>query len=464
VTSLAAAPPSIAARLARALTAWSLALGVAVGVAIWFTAAHEVNELLDDALQASAELMVELLARPTAAASVPASAPAPPAVPPVERFAWQLLAADGSVVARSPRAPATPWRTPWTAGFAEAEGWRLFGVPLNPGGAAGGQFLYVAQTHEERREARADVALMATVAALLIGLLGYAGLRAQVHRELRPLGRLSDTLDRWQVDAPQGPDPNVLGAAERAELVGVHRALAGVSARLAARLAHERTFAAHAAHALRTPLGGIDAQLALVLRDCPSPWRERVLRAREAAARLHGVVAALLGLFRTGERITPVDVDVTLLLRRLPIAGLEVEAAPGLCVRADADLLAAALANLLDNAQRHGASRVHLQAWSSATERGLQVDDDGPGLDEARRQHLQAVLDGDGGDAGGGDDVGDPDPGAGPGVGSGSGSGSGSGLGLILADRVARAHGGRLSLLPSPAGFRVVLRWPAQPR
>jgi signal transduction histidine kinase len=432
-----AQPPSIAARLAQALTAWSLALGVAVGAAIWFAAAHEVDELLDDALQASGELMVELLARPAAATS----APAVPAVPPVERFAWQLLAADGSVLARSPRAPAVPWRTPWTPGFAEAEGWRLFGMPLSPGAGAGQRFLYVAQTHEERREARADVALTAMLAALVVGLLGYVGLRAQVHRELRPLGRLSDTLDRWQVDAPQGPNPAALGAAERAELVGVHRALAGVSARLAGRLAHERTFAAHAAHALRTPLGGIDAQLALVLRDCPSPWRERVLRAREAAARLHGVVSALLGLFRAGERITPVDINVPLLLRRLPTAGLEVHAAPGLRIRGDADLLAAALANLLDNALRHGASQVHLQALGSDTEIGLQIDDDGPGLDEVRRRHIQAVLDGDGGDR-------DDDA-------------SGPGLGLVLADRVARAHGGRLSLLPSPAGFRVVLRWPA---
>jgi signal transduction histidine kinase len=113
-------------------------------------------------------------------------------------------------------------------------------------------------------------------------------------------------------------------------------------------------------------------------------------------------------------------------------------------LQADPDLLAAALLNLLDNAQRHGAQRVTVsvagpasddataEADRDATTR-ITLQDDGSGLPEAHRLRLQAALD------------------------AQNYEGT-TGLGLMLADRVARAHGGSLHLLPVTAGCCVDMR------
>ena len=62
----------------------------------------------------------------------------------------------------------------------------------------------------------------------------------------------------------------------------------------------------------------------------------------------------------------------------------------------------------------------------------LQVHDDGPGVDSARRRELQAAIDAQDYDGR-------------------------TGLGLMLADLVARAHGGGLSLPEQASGFAAEL-------
>jgi len=421
----AAEAPSIRARLANALAAWVIAWGLAVGAAVWLAATSEVDELLDEALQTSGELLAGLMR--SSERGLPAGeVAAPDTGTPTGHFAWQVVAADGRVAARSPRAPATAWRDTPSPGLFDTAQWRVNGVPLG----AGGDTLYVAQSRTERREARAEVAQGVVLAAFAVGLLGHAWLRARVKVELRPLQSLSERLQAWDVDAPGALQPGALGTPERQELVPVHRAMTAATQQLAVRLANEQAFTAHAAHSLRTPLAGIDAQLAVALRDCPAPWRERVQQARDAAARLQGVVAALLGLFRSAQKLQLADVDLADLVHRLPAARLRVSVAPGLRLRADPDLLAAALLNLIDNAQRHGAGAVAIEARAP---RGLVLHDDGPGVSAPRRALLQAAIDGQRYE----------------GV---------TGLGLMLADRVARAHGGSLRLLEVARGFAVELQ------
>ena len=420
------APPSIRTRLANALAAWSMVWGLAVGVAVWLAAANEVDELLDDGLQSSAELLAAIAGNADAQGTDgPISAAPPAAGAALERFAWQVVARDGTVRMHSSRAPVTPWLKTPSAGFSNTAGWRLFGLAL----AADGRMLYAAQTFEERQEVRAEAALSAVAAALAVGLLGHVWLRMQVRRELEPLQTLSDRLRRLDVDAAVESGDRNLGPAERRELQPVHQALEGLMQRLAVRMATERAFSAHAAHALRTPLAGIDAQLAVALRESPPALAARLQRVRDAAARLQGVVAALLGLFRTGSPLAAAPVDVAQLLARLPAAGLQVQVAAPATVTADADLLAAALGNLLDNALRHGARQVAVRVTAPGR---LRLDDDGPGVPPLRRQQLQAALTAQAYD----------------GV---------TGLGLMLADRVARAHGGRLTLPASERGFAVEL-------
>jgi two-component system sensor histidine kinase TctE len=411
--------PSIRRRLASALAGWSLAWALAVGAAIVLTAGHEVDELLDGALKSSAELLSALV--------VQGAAPDAQAVrvgPGREHFAWQITGADGTLQGRSARAPSAPWAAAATAGFSDRPGWRVYGVALTDG-----RMFYAAQTLDERREARFDVGRGAVLATLLIAAVVHVWLRLRLRTELQPLQRLSGQLEALSFDDAGAVRPLALGPAQRRELQPVHDALGALISRLAARVASERAFAAHAAHALRTPLAGIDAQLAVALRDCPPELAERLQRVRGAAHRLQGVVAALLGLFRAGAGPQRGAVDLAAMVARLPTSSLQVHVDAAASMDADADLLAAALVNLLDNAQRHGARQVWLDQPSPNR---LRLRDDGPGVDPARRAALQRALNAQAYEAG-------------------------PGLGLMLADRVARAHGGQLALPATGAGFAVEL-------
>lgn len=423
-------PPAIATRLGRALMVWALVWGLAVGLAIWLAAVHEVDELLDDTLQSAAELLPPLVAAQQAKAAQATATRTEAATPPVERFAWQLVSRDGEVLARSARAPLQPWHPQPKPGFSDHPDWRLYGLASGQDG----QLLYAGQTRAERSEARHEVTLGAVLAALAVGLLGQMWLRARVRHELVPLQRLSEQLAEW--DVSQGSPSARWGPPQRAELAPVHQALDAVTQRLSARLAHEQAFSAHAAHALRTPLAGIDAQLAVAVRQAPEDLAERLRRVRQAAARLQHVVVALLGLFRSADgrsALLPVHLTLEALAQRLPPFDLQVEVQPGAAVYADADLLAAALLNLLDNAQRHGAKVVRLAM--TANGQVLQVRDDGPGLPADRLDALRAAL-------------------------AEQRYADTGGLGLMLADRVTRAHGGCIRLPPVVSGFAVDLELP----
>lgn len=434
------APPAIAARLGRAMLGWALVWGLAVGLAIWLAATHEVDELLDDTLQSSAELLPHLVAaqlsqaRATAPATPSqgadtASLPDPPPAP-VDRFAWQLVAGDGQVLARSARAPVQAWHAQPTPGFSHRPDWRLYGLASGQAG----QMLYAGQTQAERLEARHAVSQGAVLAALAVGLLGQLWLRARVRHELAPLQRLSQGLADW--DLAQGSPSAVLGPPQRAELAPVHQAIEGLAQRLSARLADEQAFSAHAAHALRTPLAGIDAQLAVAARQAPPELAERLKRVRGAAARLQHVVVALLGLFRSADgqaALQPAAWPLDALVQRLPAFDLALQVQAPAQVYADADLLLAALINLLDNAQRHGARTVRLAV--SPDGQTLQLRDDGQGVAPERLTQLQEAL-------------------------AAQRYTDTGGLGLMLADRVARAHGGRLTLPNTTPGFAVDLELP----
>lgn len=415
--------PSIRDRLARALLAWSLVGGAAVAAAVWLAVHHEVDELLDDTLQASAGVLAVLLtngeAMPPDGWDFAASAVSGSME---ERFAWQVVGPAGQLLLRSSHAPAAPLHASAAAGFAQTPHWRTFGTQLG----RDGRVLYVAHTRTERSRTQAEVALTSALAALLVGLLGHVWLRTRIRQELMPLQTLSQRLATHkplQTGAALGP-------AERAELAPMQAAIGALGQRVALLVAHERAFTAHAAHSLRTPLAGIDAQLAVALRECPPALQPRLQRVREAAGRLQRVVRALLALFRSGAELQRETVDVAALVARLPLDGLVAEVPAALAIEADGDLLAAAVLNLLDNSLRCGARRVLLTMPNPQT---LLLHDDGPGVTPERRDELQDALDRQGYEGT-------------------------MGLGLMLADLVARAHGGALVLPEVADGFAAELR------
>lgn len=415
--------PSIRARLGSLVVAVALAGAALVALAVWLAVRHEVDELLDETLQASAAVLAGLLDAGDAQALAQGLPLAVAQAPRQEHFAWQLLGAGDRVLMRSARAPERPWLPLRTPGFADASsGWRVYGQPLSDGQ----RMLYVAQTHAERREAEAELVWAAVCSALALGVLGAWWLRRRARHELEPLAELSARLARYEPLQPGA----ALGPAAREELRAVQDAIEALGRRLAQRVANERAFSAHAAHALRTPLAGLDIQLAVLMREAPPALQPRLQRMREANGRLTRVVAALLALFRSGAEPQRRRLPLAPLLQRLPHEPLQIEVDAQAQVDADEDLLSAALINLLDNALRHGARQVRLQLHGDGTRQQLRVHDDGRGADAARRAVLAVALD------------------------TQRYEGR-TGLGLMLADLVARAHGGRLHLPDVDQGFAV---------
>jgi len=426
--------PAIRQRLNRVVWLWSLLWGVVVVAALWLAAVHEVDELMDDSLRTTAELLVRLQSSaqrldspPAGSTSVPAASAVQAWVAPSERLALQLVGPDGQLQWRSGSAPPSPWLGQASPGFSDVPGWRVFGVAVPAAQEAAPSMLYIGHTREERLEVRLDVALGGVLAVLAMGGVGHLWLQRRMQTELQPLQSLSQQLAQW--DPSRGDGLLSLAPASRQELQPIHEALAVLGERLAARLAHEQSFSAHAAHVLRTPLAGMDVQLALALRESAPEGVPRLQRVRDATHRLQAVVTALLQLFRSGLEPRRSAVDLPTLLARWPLPSLQLELHTPHRLDADPDLLLAALLNLLDNAERHGARQLQLHTLSPVS---LVLQDDGPGMDETHRQQRQAALDA------------QQDDGL-------------QGLGLVLADRVCRAHGGRLQLLPSDKGLRVWL-------
>lgn len=425
----AARPPSIRRRLSRSLLMLSGVLGLGLAITVGFTVQEEVDELMDSMLEASAHVLAAALARngnaPAAAESPPGHAGTSSAVvvsptgndDQEKDFVWQWVDTGGVVLQRSAMAPAQPLTHELRAGFEDSDGWRVFRWPI----VAQQRVLYVAHTQSERREVQREIALATIAVALLVGGLGMVWLSGRVDSELQPLAALSRTLAAYDPlepgSAPEQP--------ARSELAAVHQAIVALGQRLRERVASERAFSAHAAHALRTPLAGIDAQLAVALRESPPPLQARLLRVRAASDRLRRVVTSLLALFRSDVRPHREWVQLADLAVRLPADGFAVQAAAGGPVNADPDLLAAAISNLLDNAARLGARHVLI----SSPEAGVvRVHDDGPGVSAQRREQLQQAIDTQDAEQLGG-------------------------LGLILAAMVARAHGGALRLPAVDTGF-----------
>jgi two-component system osmolarity sensor histidine kinase EnvZ len=183
-------------------------------------------------------------------------------------------------------------------------------------------------------------------------------------------------------------------------------------------------------HDLKTPLTRLKLQLAMMPAD------PETAAMREDVAHMEHMLDEYLEFARGegGEKSSSIDLsklvgDIAAAAGRGKVAGAigtGIEAGVTLAVKPNA--LRRCLNNLIDNALKHGKRvTVTLRRAEDGGLAEILVDDDGPGIAEAKR-NLQA---------------------------------GGSGLGLAIARDIARAHGGDLVLADSPlGGLRAVVRLP----
>ncbi|HET7588864.1 MAG TPA: ATP-binding protein [Solirubrobacterales bacterium] len=268
------------------------------------------------------------------------------------------------------------------------------------------------------------------VAALLAGYL----LAARTAAPLRRIAATAAAVDAGDLTPRLGPEP-----AAAAELRTVVESFNHMLDRLDAAFSRQRRFVSDASHELRTPLTAIRGQLEVLART-ESPDPAEIRRVEELAltevGRVERLVEDLLTLARLDEETAPAlaEVEIGQFLRDLVEAAAEpteVGALPAGTLRADPDLLAQVVRNLLANAHRH-ARQVALSAAAAGGRLAVSVDDDGPGVPAAERELVFERFHR-----------------SQPSRDRGSG---GSGLGLGITRAIVELHGGRIRIEDSPLG------------
>jgi signal transduction histidine kinase len=377
-------PPSLRRELTKTVAIGSIVWMLVVFLTMAFGVRHEVDDLMDEALREAAEVLYGSLVLHAPYASE-YSGDMLPAPAHEENRVWQIVGPDLRVVLRSHRAPATPMRAPIRVGFDKGNGrWRVYAMAL----PQTGQMLLVGRSALENLEARYEAIAIVGASGLLASVVCALWMRRRVSQALQPLNLLSTQIQLYD---PMRPE-TALAPPARQEFVEVHTAVTGLGSRFARRVEQEQAFGAHAAHALRTPLAGMDAQLAIAMRELPESALPRLARVREAVGRLTRVITSLLALFRSHAEPEIQPVWMSELMRHLTIDRLQVMVQQHEPLPADANLLAATLSNLLDNARRAGAHHCALEVQASGSAFWLELRDDGPGLPQQRIDRIMAAT------------------------------------------------------------------------
>lgn len=221
-----------------------------------------------------------------------------------------------------------------------------------------------------------------------------------------------------------------------------------MAARLQRQIDDQRELLAAVSHELRTPLGHLRILVELVHERQREPARlAKSLADMEAEIiEIDHLVSELLASSKldfgvqNARVLRAADVASRALERAgLPASLLTVE--DDVTLEADATLLARALANLLDNAARHGGGATVLGVSREEDRVRFFVDDAGPGVAEQDRERIFAPLQ------------------------RGEGGKGALGLGLALVARIAEAHQGRAFVTSNDAGgARFVLTVPIRPK
>jgi signal transduction histidine kinase len=308
---------------------------------------------------------------------------------------------------------------------------RFLATPVERAGQS--MVLVVGATLGDRTDTLASLRDGLLIALPLALLLATASGYALAGLALRPVEVMRRRAAAVSADAP-GERLPVPRTGDELERLG--ETLNEMLARLEAAVERERDFVADAGHELRTPLALLRTELELALKhgESAEELREAIRSSSEEAERLVQLAEDLLLIARSDKGELPLRrerIDVSSLLAsvatrfewRAQRTGREIlhTAPAGMEVNGDRIRLEQALGNLVDNALRHGAGTVRIEAAAEPDQRvALCVRDEGPGfppdfLSIAFERFTRP---------------------------SANRQGPGSGLGLAIVQTIAVAHGG----------------------
>lgn len=290
------------------------------------------------------------------------------------------------------------------------------------------------------------------VLALTLAVAG-ATLWAASGRIARRLTRPLDELVRVTRDIGEGKlSTRVrLGRHHLGEVGVLAEAINDMSERIERQIADQRELLAVVSHEVRTPLTRLRVLLEMA-RD-GAATDQTFDRIEEEVVEIDELIGQLLASSRldfaalTMKPLDGVDLCIRALERtHVPVERLEAPESGRVSLQGDATLLSRALANVLENAQKHGGGVAAMRVRTTGGYAVFEIDDDGPGFaDEVRGRAFEAFS------AGGVHASREDDARGHPSL----------GLGLSLVRRIAVAHGGDAFVENrAPRGARVVVRIP----
>lgn len=257
---------------------------------------------------------------------------------------------------------------------------------------------------------------------------------------IRPLERLTHSITR------RGPkDLSPVARPVPMEMAPLVTSLNSFMARLDTSLKQSEDFIAEAAHRVRTPLATVrshaEATLQRVEREDNRQALRSMVRAIDESSRAAGQLLDHAMITFRADHLETQSVDLVelvedLVTRLAPVAemkdiALTVISEGEVSVQADSILLQNALRNLVENALKYAPEESEITLEVGGTPRPrVQVRDEGPGFPPDQMQGLAARFSR-------GDNAKDT---------------IGSGLGLTIAQDVATAHGGEMTLDNMPEG------------
>jgi signal transduction histidine kinase len=292
-------------------------------------------------------------------------------------------------------------------------------------------------------------ALLALLACLVVTLVLARGTTAPL-REMTAAARVMAA----------GGTPPPVRATSRDEVGELARAFTAMASDLSAADRQRRDLLANVAHELRTPVAALRAQIENLADGVRAADDVALAELLDQVEDLGALVEDLLGLARAEAGALPLDV------RTVPVRALALEVArevgaaastrspaPRVDVDVPADLVVPAdplrlrqvMANLLDNAARHGPPGGRIRVTARRDPEGvlLEVHDEGPGIAPEHRDRVFERFE--------------------RGAAEGRAPDGGTGLGLAIARWAVTLHGGRIAVVPSATGCTVRVQLPVPP-